>query len=100
MANTLYRYHFGSKIPAEDIEASLLLSILSTESLHGASQVRLDTAHYLDDTKHACVIDASTQVGCDLNRLFLGFLSREFGDDSFSVERIEKSACKSSEDDQ
>ena len=95
-----FRYQFDPQVPVAEIESALLLSILALESLHGASQVRLDTAHYLDEAKHACVIDASTPVGCDLNRLFLGFLSREFGDDSFSVERIEKSACKSSEDDQ
>jgi hypothetical protein len=88
MTTDIYRYNFNSDVPMEDIETSLLLAILATESLHGEAQVRLDTAHYLDSASHACVIDAGTPVGRDINRLFVGFLRREFGEDSFSVERV------------
>jgi hypothetical protein len=31
-------------------------------------------------------------VGKTLNSLFLGFIAREFGDDSFTVRRADKSA--------
>jgi len=86
----LYRYAFTSGVPMEEVEASLLLSLMATESLHGEAQTRLDAAHHLDPTKRACVIDAGTPVGRDLNRLFTGFLSREFGADVFVVERIEE----------
>ena len=34
------------------------------------------------------MIDASTPVGRDLNRVFIGFLTREFGPGSFRVERV------------
>lgn len=37
---------------------------------------------------HAFVIDAATEVGIDLNRLVTGFLLREFGQDSFRVQRF------------
>jgi len=105
MRTQLYRYTFTEEVPIDEVEASLLLAILTTESLHGEANVRLDAAHYLDPTKRACVIDAGTSVGRDLNRLFVGFLNREFGTDSFSVERIdelpkckpqEKTECKCS----
>ena len=36
------------------------------------------------------MIDAGTPVGRDLNRLFVGFVGREFGADAFTVERIEE----------
>ena len=85
----IFRYTFAPSVPAEEIEATLLLAILAAESLHGASQVRLDAAHYLDPATHACVIDAGTAVGRDLNRLFAGFITREFGADAFRVERLE-----------
>ncbi len=88
MTKELYRYSFNSVVPLEDIEASLLLAILATESLHGEAQVRLDAAHYFDQDRHSCVIDAGTTVGRDLNRLFAGFFTREFGADAFKVERI------------
>jgi hypothetical protein len=88
MISQLYRYAFLADVPIDEVEASLLLAILSTQSLHGESQVRLDAAHFFDRDRRACVIDGSTPVGQDLNRLFTGFLSREFGEDSFRVERV------------
>ncbi len=88
MTKDFYRYTIRSDIPIEEVEASLLLAIMATESLHGQAQVRLDTAHAVDAEKRSCVLDTSTPVGRDLNRLFIGFLSREFGPDAFSVERI------------
>ncbi len=88
MTRDVYRYTFTAEAPVEEIEASLLLAVMATESLHGESQTRLDTAHYFDPTKRACVIDAGTPVGRDLNRLFIGFLAREFGADAFSVDRV------------
>src|SRR4051794_27910635 len=88
MERIVYRYAFTPSVPTEEIEVSLLLAILAVESLHGESQVRLDAAHYLDAGGYACVIDAQTPVGQDLNRLFTGFLRREFGEDAFKVERL------------
>ena len=90
MTKDLYRYAFTADVPIEEVEASLLLAVMATESLHGETQTRLDAAHYLDPIKRACVIDAGTPVGRDLNRLFLGFVSREFGEDAFQVERIQQ----------
>lgn len=89
MTKEIYRYAFAAEVPIEEIEASLLLAVFATESLHGEAQTRLDAAHYLDSAKRACVIDAGTPVGRDINRLFVGFIGREFGPDVFNVERIE-----------
>ena len=77
------------ELDPEHAEASLLLAVMATESLHGEAQTRLDAGHFLDPIKRACVIDAGTPVGRDLNRLFTGFLSREFGADAFVVERVD-----------
>lgn len=84
----VYRYHFAAPIPLEDVESSVVLALLSAASLHGESQVRLDAGHYFDLDQRACVIDAGTLVGRDLNKLFVGYLRREFGDDTFTVERV------------
>ncbi|MCX7425063.1 MAG: hypothetical protein NTW96_05470 [Planctomycetia bacterium] len=90
MTKELYRYKFDASVSLEDVEASLMLAILATESLHGEAQVRLDAAHFFDPDRRACVIDAGTAVGLDINRLFLGFVSREFGQDAFRVERVNR----------
>lgn len=87
MADDVRRYRFDSTLPFEEIEASLVLAIFAAESLHGAEQVRLDAAHAIDHQHHSCVIDGSTQVGRDINRLFTGFVLREFGPDAFCIER-------------
>ena len=88
MTKDLYRYRFTADVPMEEVEASLLLAVVATESLHGESQTRLDAAHYLDPTKRALVIDAGTPAGRALNRLFTGLIAREFGADAFSVEHV------------
>jgi hypothetical protein len=84
----LYRYQFTADAPLAEIEATVLLALFAAESLHGESKVRLDAAHHLDQQQRTCIIDATALVGQDFNRLFTGFLSREFGADAFQVERI------------
>lgn len=91
MSNVVYRYVFEPRTPIEEIEATLLLAILAAESLHGEAQVQLDVAHYLDRGSRACVIGSDSEVGRDLNRLFIGYVLREFGAEAFKVDRIEKS---------
>lgn len=88
MSRELYRYSFPPHVPIEEVEATLLLAIWGTESLHGEAQTRLDAGHFLDRDRRACAIDAGTPVGRDVNRLFVGFLEREFGPESFRVERL------------
>ena len=88
MTGERYRYTFVPTVEFEEIEASLVLALLAVESLHGESQTRLDAAHATDATNRVLVIDASTTVGQDLNRLFVGFLKREFGPDAFRVEHL------------
>ena len=85
MRTRVFRYEFDRDVPMEEVESSLLLSILALESLHGETDTQLNAAHYFDPDKRTCVIDAGTEVGRDFNRLFAGFLRREFGRDQFSV---------------
>ena len=86
----IFRYVFDASNAFSEIETSLLLALLATESLHGESQVRLEAAHALDAKSRTCVIDADGDVGRDLNRLFVGFVRREFGEDTFRVERVDR----------
>jgi hypothetical protein len=88
MTTDLYRYAFDARVRSEDIEAALLLAIWGCEALHGEAATRLDAAHYFDRAKRACVIDAGTPIGRDLNRLFVGFIGREVGPDAFRIERL------------
>ncbi|NQT19508.1 MAG: hypothetical protein HQ592_07375 [Planctomycetes bacterium] len=83
------RYQFEPKIPPRDIEETLQLAVLAAECLHGEARVRLDTSYSIDKDKHVYVVDASSDVGRDILRIFTGFATREFGEHAFSVHRVE-----------
>ena len=53
MNRELYRYNFAATVPLGDVEKSLLLAVLATESLHGRSLVRLDASFCLDNDKRS-----------------------------------------------
>ena len=90
MTREVYRYRFEPSVDIGEVEASLLLALIAVESLHGESRVRLEASHAMDAEGRTCVIDASCAIGRDLNRLFVGFVRREFGEDSFRVERVDR----------
>jgi hypothetical protein len=83
-----YRYEFDPSVPFDEIEASMALAIVGVEALHGEPEVQLNPVHALDESTRRCVIDAESDIGRDLNRLFLGYVRREFGADAFRVQRI------------
>ena len=73
----------------EEVESSLLLAVFGVESLHGETDVQLNAGHFFDPQRRSCVIDAGSHVGRNLNRLFAGFLRREFGPNKFTVRRVD-----------
>jgi len=88
MLSNVYRYEFSTSVAIEEAESTMLLALAAAESLHGASEVRLDAEHAFDPVLRVCVINAATRVGQDLNKLFAGFLAQEFGAGRFHVERL------------
>jgi hypothetical protein len=87
----IYRYRFERDVPLKAARESLLLAVIAAECLHGETQVRLDASYRFSRQRRSCVIDASTDVGRDISRLFTGLAIREFGEDAFQVERIQDS---------
>jgi hypothetical protein len=85
---SIFRYTFRPEVPRAEVEASLLLALIAVEGLHGEAQTRLDAGHAIGGPFGACVIDGGTAVGGDLAKIFTAFLRREFGEDSFRVERL------------
>ena len=88
MSTELYKYKFNDDVPPRDLEESLLLAVLAVECLHGESRVRLQARYCLRAKDGKCVIDATTDVGSDLTKVFTGFVTREFGPGAFNVRRI------------
>ena len=90
MPGELYRYSFDQAVPGEEVESTLVLSILAVEGVHGLAQTRLDAAHAFDRKRRSVVIAAGTPVGLDLNRVFVSLVTRQFGPGSFRVERVQQ----------
>jgi len=89
MSSAAYRYKFNEGVDLLEAESTLHLSILAVEGLFGEARVRMDAAYSVDDTIRALIVDASTEVGQDLNAIFTAFIIREFGTDAFQVRLVE-----------
>ena len=88
MHHGISRYTFEPDVPVKNVEETLMLAVLAAESLHGRAHVRLDASFCLDAKKRCCVVDARSEVGRSIARVFTGFLTQEFGDAAFGVERV------------
>lgn len=87
MTHDTYKYRFDESVPAQELEDTFMLAMLAVESLHGRSRVRMESRFNLDKARRTCVIDASTDVGSDLARIFTGFATKEYGERSVLIER-------------
>jgi len=63
MTYGIYRYHFVSDVSVEEIQSTLLLSVVATEALHGEAQVRLDAFYSFDPQERRCEIDCHHEGG-------------------------------------
>jgi hypothetical protein len=71
----------------QEVEGTLVLSRLATQSLHGFDRVELEASCHVDHRQRTIEIEASTDVGHTLALIFLGYCRREFGERSFDVRR-------------
>lgn len=88
MQPNVYRYRLAPKIEPAEIEQILVAAVTSIEHLHGEAAARLDARYYLDEDGRRFVIDATTAIGVELNKLVAGALAQAFGPDAFRVERV------------
>ncbi|MCG3204974.1 MAG: hypothetical protein KCHDKBKB_01691 [Elusimicrobia bacterium] len=98
MDNGVYKFTFLENIPIKEIEECLFWSGFNTESIFGKARFRLDGSFHLDRPRKFVVIDKSTDVGKHLAQIFTSVISREFGEESFRVERLLATEMKSSLD--
>ncbi len=89
MTKSVFRYRFSKSIPMQDVEDALMLAALAVESLHGRSELRLSAKFWLNRKTRKCEIDAGTEVGIHIARIFTGFITDGFGEQCFHVERTE-----------
>jgi hypothetical protein len=90
MAKRIYRYEFAASAAIADVESSILLAEMAIESIHGESDSELDLGYFLHRQKRQLIVDATTEVGRNFNRLLVGFFRREFVGNDYSVERVDE----------
>ena len=94
MSKRIYRYQFSALVALADVESSILLAEMAIESIHGESDSELDLGYFLHREKRQLIVDATTEVGRDFNRILVGFFRREFTGNDFTVERVDEIPVK------
>jgi hypothetical protein len=84
------RFRFHQHIEPERLERQLALAIVVAECVYGNARVRLDVAYLLENDR--LVIDVSNKVGEYVAQVFTGLITRQLGEDSFTVERVKKAS--------
>lgn len=87
MGHNRFQYCFHKSVEMAEAEATLLVAMIAVEGLHGSSAVRMHGRYNFEPKQRMCEIDAGSAVGCDLNRIYVGFLQREFGPAAFTVQQ-------------
>ena len=103
---TVCRFEFPDEIEREIIETQLALAIIAAECTFGQPKVRLNAAYCVspasrvesEKKKSKVVIDVSTEVGEHIAEVFTGLMTRQLGEEKFTVDRVRdkeggKGAC-------
>lgn len=85
----MYRFEFDQAVPLEEVEMTLHLAMYAVEGLYGSARVRLEAGYHLDAPRRVMLVDGTTEVGSTVVRVFTALALREFGEDAFSVRRVE-----------
>ena len=85
MIRTVYKFSFDDSFAMDDVEQILALSVIPVESIHGESAMLVDGRFAVNKRRRTCLIDAESQLGNDLARVFTGFLNAKAGG-SFRVD--------------
>ena len=82
------RFKFPEELDRESIETQLALAIISAESTFGQPKVRISAAYCVSRENSQVAIDVSTEVGEHIAQVFTGFMTRQLGEDKFTVDRV------------
>jgi len=87
VARVLYRFQFDEHVDPSEVEGTLHLAVFAAEGIRGQAQVRLDASYDFDREKRTCTIDAGSEAGRDIVRIFTGLLLREYDEGAFRVRK-------------
>lgn len=85
----VYMYLLGESISAGQAESRMFLAAVNAENVFGKAQMRLDATFRYERHGHVAWIDANTEVGKVIAKLFIAYISKEFGGDACKVRHVE-----------
>jgi len=83
-----FRFEFEPDVSLTEAEQTLHLALFAVGGLYGEARVRLEAAYRVDEICTAIGVDASTEVGAAVVKIYAGLLLKEFGEDAFRVRPI------------
>ncbi len=89
MSVGVFRFSFSPEVPLDEAELTLQLATFAVEGLFGTARVRLDFGYHVDPHRRVITADGSKEAGATVVQVFAGLLLREFGEESFHVERVD-----------
>ncbi len=92
MSDNILIFKFEDTIPIQDLIDTLSLARIGVESLHGAAKAQIEIRQHINERERRIAIDATTDCGRDLAKLFTGFARKEYGWQAFTIERSADSA--------
>ena len=80
------RFKLNKHLSREQIEEHIAFAVVSAECTFGQAKVRLHASYLASDNK--IVIDVTSPVGEHIAEIFTGLLIKNYGEQSFTVERV------------
>ncbi|MBE0567942.1 MAG: hypothetical protein IH621_18455 [Krumholzibacteria bacterium] len=93
MTRDTYDYRFEPETDMTHVEEVLLLATMAAEGLHGRSRVHLDAAFRCEPAAFSAEVEAGTETGDAIARIFTALLATTIGEAAFSVTRSRKGRC-------
>ncbi|MFA5143961.1 MAG: hypothetical protein WC522_07360 [Candidatus Omnitrophota bacterium] len=80
------KFKFKKGITKKLIESQIAIAVVTAECMFGQAKVRLNAGYVV--SKNRAVIDVSNKVGEYIAQVFTGLITRQIGEDKFTVDRV------------
>lgn len=84
----MLKVKFSNDVDMREVHDTGRLAMMAVESMYGDVLCLLSVQFKTDHAARTVLIDMGTKVGQDLAAIFLGFVRREFGEESVAVSSV------------
>jgi len=81
------RFKFKASVPMHEVMETMLMAQLAIESIYGEDRAKLETSIGAYPRRRLILIGTANEIGVNLALVFMGYMRREFGGRSFTMER-------------